>query len=388
MDDIQSMIDEAEKANGINIELSNENNEPEVTGEEVSNSEAEPSTEPEGTKEATPASEGDAKVEGVTTEDPAAKASETNANGEQKVGANNDKPRKEYHRSEDPLARARYTASKYKQKYNALRQDYEERLGKIEQAYSAKLAEYEKFSKLNPAEIKDDADRQEFLAWREATANSLDGMREKMEHVKHSGYSELSGIENARREMLYNAKVENCYGGNDAHFRELEEKDGDAYEVACNVFDKDNVIRDFMENSDYEPAIKNIIYENDELQDALFRNVSKNPMIAANQRLNILRNVERSVAQYYENLRTGNVNQQNVAPKANVAPAVKQAVNVAPKARPTIKRLNHVTVNKTTAPAKPTPKFGATGNLTRGNDNGGEYNARNIAENEFKNLFG
>lgn len=307
--------------------------------------------------------------EGVPTTEPEAKETEPKQDGEEKGeevnNANEEPKRKEYHRSEDPLARARYTASKYKQKYNSLQRSYESRIARMEQALKEKVAQLRHYQELDPEKIEDAAQKQAYLAWRESTTQRARDLEEDINNLSNERNAELNSISRAANDELYNAKVDYCYGENDSRFRELEQEQGEGYEAACDMYDKQGVIRDFMKRSKYSPAIKHILYERPDLQEELFVNVSSNPYTAASQRLDLLKDIERSVDNYMTNRN---------APKAQ--PAV---VPTAPKASPvTAKRaLKHLETKVQSAP-KSNIEFKGTGSLIKGNETNG--NADTSAE--------
>ena len=315
-----------------------------------------PNVEPEAPKdassEAPKAEEGKTAVEATSVP---ADESEKENGGEEKPSevaeVKDDKPspetepRKEqraYHRPQDPLKQARYTAQKWQRKYKRLKSEFD-----------AKMADYQRYQGLDAAKFENDEDRQSYLAWKASRQQNLQDLSDQMRSIAQSYREEQLERENEE----FNNKVERIYGANAEQFMDLEDQWGDTFEAACNAYDKTNVVRDFIKRSPLGPAIKNVIYGDGELQHDLFERSSGNPMIDASDRVNLLRNVERMVRNY---LTGGN---QTQAPKAAQAPSAKAA---AP--RPTAKKLPHLPPRK--APDAGIPA-GVTGNLTK-TDVGGE----------------
>lgn len=375
MGEYDSLIEEAAKANGV-----------EEVAEEVTPTES-VAVEETPSEAAAPATE--TSTEGATENEKAeVKVGESEQKAEvSKVDSKvtEPRPKRNYHRSEDPLARARYSAIKYKQKYNSAMRDYEERISSLEKALNDKQVELDKYAQLDPSKIEDDTERSRFITWQEVNNQRADDMARELESLKRRGSDELNAIrrqayeeqrymERMADKEAFDDKVSAIYGDNEERFRELDDEWGDVYEQACDRYDRDNVIRDFMRTSDVAPAIKNIIYEDPQLQEALFVNVNRNPAIAANQRIGILKNVERAV---YNWLQNGN--------KTSTAQEVGQT------APSPVKRtgLKHITVTPKAdiaVPAKPAPK--ATGSFVKGTDMDGTPDARSLADSEFMRLFG
>lgn len=149
-------------------------------------------------------------------------------------------------------------------------------------------AEFNKYKDLNPRAFENDEDRMEFLAWRASTAQRLNDMD-----------SDIDALNEEEGREVFQAKVSNFYNERGAaQFEQLDDHYRDALAAMCGNVDPDNVILDFLSGSKYEAPMREVIYRNGKLQEELFRNFG-NPMIAAAERLNTLKELERQVKEFY-----------------------------------------------------------------------------------------
>lgn len=260
------------------------------------------------------------------------------------------------------LEKAEYSATKWKK-----------RAKKLAQEFNDLSAEYNRYKSLNPAVFRNPEERMQFMAWRASTAQRLEDMN-----------SDLKAYAQQDAEDTYDKKVQQCYSNPESAqaFNSLEDHYGGAFKYACDQVDPDGVILDYLKDSPYEPAMRNVIYKNGALQEELFR-VYRNPAIGNARRQQILQTLEAQVKAFYARQASS-----TPAPaSAQQQPAAQPAGNgnPAPSAGRTPKyQLPARQANSTPAPAKPQ----VTGALTRGNESGAEPDASAQADSLFKQLYG
>lgn len=247
----------------------------EVTVENSDSTKTEETPAPEtATSAVTEESNSNSNVEKEGTERTASDASETPVSQTRKVVNKS---------SYSPLARAQHSAAKWQRKYKSL-----------EKQLAETQAELKKYNDIDIDRFDNDEDRQSYLAWKASKNQRMDDLTDEMDRVRESALNERAQYD----AEIFDEKVDNIYGNHADEFRALENEWGDIYEVACNKFDRHNVVRDFVKNSPLGPAIKNVIYGDAELQDELFTKTSGNPMIDASNRLALLRKVENTITNY------------------------------------------------------------------------------------------
>lgn len=197
------------------------------------------------------------------------------------------------------LEKAEYSATKWKRRAKNLQKERD----KI-------AADFERYKNLNPAVFRNPEERMQFIAWRAQTAQRLNDMN-----------ADLQEMERNEAEDAYDEKVSQCYSIPESAeaFRQLDDHYSQAFEYACGQVDPDGIIRDFLRDSPYEPAMRNVIYKNGALQEELFR-VYRNPQIGNAKRQQILQRLEAQIEAFYQR------QAQQVPPKAKpAAPAAKPA---------------------------------------------------------------
>lgn len=250
------------------------------------------------------------------------------------------------------VERAEYSAAKWKKKFKQMKRERDEA-----------LAEFNKYKDFDPNQFENAQDAHEYMAWRASTAQRLQDMND-----------DLRSFYNEKRAEEYQSKIENCFNSQESvdNFNDLDDEYGEAFDVGCNMYDPDGVIRDFVNNSKLEPALKTVIYKNGQLQEDLFKDYG-NPRINAVKRLQILEALERNVENYYRNLKAG-----TPAKVATPALAAKAPIPVQPKPTATVKRFS-------LPQKKVTPQV--TGSLTKGNEVG-EPDDESQVSNAYYALFG
>lgn len=264
------------------------------------------------------------------------------------------------------LEKAEYSATKWKKRAKKLAQEFENL-----------SAEYNRYKSLTPAVFRNPEERMQFMAWRASTAQRLEDMN-----------ADLKAYAQQDAEDTYDKKVQQCYSNPESAqaFNSLEDHYGGAFKYACDQVDPDGVILDYLKDSPYEPAMRNVIYKNGDLQEELFR-VYRNPAIGNARRQQILQKLEAQVKAFYARQASS-----TPAPaSAQQQPAAQPAGNgnPAPSAGRTPK---YQLPPRPAAPApQPTPasaKPQVTGALTRGNEGGAEPDASAQADSLFKQLYG
>ncbi len=280
------------------------------------------------------------------------------------------------------LEKAEYSTRKWKQKYREMREKRD-----------ALQAELDKYSRIDPTQFRDPADRERFLAWQARTEQKLNGMDEDLEDFANRQY-----------EREYESKVEAFYPDEDARhaFDALDEHYGTVLNVTCQKLDPDNIILDFLQNSPYEPVLRNIIYKNDPLQRQLFARFGSRA-IANATRVNLLNQLESQVKAFYAREQGAQPEQQAAPRTAQNGAATQQRrftlppKKDAPAATATAQAATQPAVPAQAtapapapapAPAQPTMSSGVTGSLTRGNEGGGAIDESAEANAIFKKLFG
>ena len=280
------------------------------------------------------------------------------------------------------LEKAEYSTRKWKQKYREMREKRD-----------ALQAELDKYSRIDPTQFRDPADRERFLAWQARAEQKLNGMDEDLEDIANRQY-----------EREYESKVEAFYPDEDARhaFDALDEHYGTVLNVTCQKLDPDNIILDFLQNSPYEPVLRNIIYKNDPLQRQLFARFGSRA-IANATRVNLLNQLESQVKAFYAREQGAQPEQQAAPRTAQNGAATQQRrftlppKKDAPAATATAPAATQPAVPAQAtapapapapAPAQPTMSSGVTGSLTRGNEGGGTPDESAEANALFKKMFG
>lgn len=281
------------------------------------------------------------------------------------------------------LEKAEYSATKWKK-----------RAKKLEQERDALAAEFDRYKSLNPAMFRNPQERMDFMAWRAATAQRLKDMN-----------ADLKEYEENEAADAFDEKVQQCYSNPQSAqaYQSLETHYRDAFTFACNQVDPDGVILDYLKDSPYEPAMRNVIYKNGALQEELFR-VYRNPAIGNARRQQILQRLEAQVKAFYENqaARVPPVpaNQQPAAQPAgngNPAPSAgrQPKYQLPPRQTPPAPATPAVPAAPAApapapapAPAQPPAKPQVTGALTRGNEGGALPDESAQADQLFKQLYG
>lgn len=261
------------------------------------------------------------------------------------------------------LEKAEYSATKWKKRAKKLAQDF-----------NNLSAEYNRYKSLNPAVFRNPEERMQFLAWRASTAQRLEDMN-----------ADLKAYAQQDAEDTFDKKVQQCYSNPESAqaFNDLEDYYGGAFKYACDQVDPDGIILDFLKDSPYEPAMRNVIYKNGALQEELFR-VYRNPAIGNARRQQILQTLEAQVKAFYARQASSTPAPAPAKPQ----PAAQPAGNgkPAPSAGRTPKyQLPARQANPAPAPA---PKPQVTGALTRGSEGGAEPDASAQADSLFKQLYG
>jgi len=280
------------------------------------------------------------------------------------------------------LEKAEYSTRKWKQKYREMREKRD-----------ALQAELEKYSRIDPTQFRDPADRERFLAWQARTEQKLNGMDEDLEDIANRQY-----------EREYESKVEAFYPDEDARhaFDALDEHYGSVLDATCQKLDPDNIILDFLQNSPYEPVLRNIIYKNGPLQEQLFARFGSRA-IANATRVNLLNQLESQVKAFY-------AREQGAQPEQQAAPRTAQNGAATQQRRFTLPPKKDAPAATATAPvatqpavpaqavapapapapapAQPTMSSGVTGSLTRGNEGGGAIDESAEANALFRKMFG
>lgn len=272
------------------------------------------------------------------------------------------------------LEKAEYSATKWKRKAKNLQKERD----KI-------AAEFERYKNLNPAVFRNPEERMQFMAWRAQTAQRLNDMDE-----------DLQAFAQDEAEEAYEEKVAQCY--NDPKlangFRQLDEHYSPAFEYMCREVDPDGIILDFLKDSPYEPAMRNVIFKNGALQEELFR-AYRNPQIGNAKRQQILQRLEAQVKAFYE--RESQKRLKKTAPAAPAATAEPKGTETrAPGQQAGAERTPKYTLppRKEVPPAQAPapaakPKPQVTGVLTRGDGSGaGEPDVTAQADALFNQLYG
>lgn len=297
-------------------------------------------------------------VEGVTPEGEPAAESEA-APSEPQGGSS----KRNYSR----LERAEYSATKWKRKAKRL-QEEKEKLA----------AEFNRYKDLNPAAFSTPEERMQFMAWKANAAQRLNDMDE-----------DLNRYAQEEAEDQYEDKIAMCYSKPESveGYRQLDDHYGSAFEYMCSKVDPDGIIIDYLKDSPYEPAMRNVIYKNGDLQEELFR-AYRNPQIGNAKRQQILQRLEAQVEAYYKRQAQPQKPVEKPAkPAAQPAPAPKGTE--APK-RPAVGAERQprfqLPPRKEVKPAAAKPQV--TGPLTRGESGMGEPDTSAQADGLFKQLFG
>lgn len=273
------------------------------------------------------------------------------------------------------------------------------RRAKEAQAAKAELeAEFNKYKRLNPRAFDNDEDRINFLTWKSSMAQRIKDMDEDIDAM------------NAEYEReRYEAKIADCYNEQGAaDYEALDEHYGDAFYDLCNEKDPDNVILDFLSGSKYEPAMRDVIYKNGQLQEELFRDF-RNPAIAATERLGILKSLEAQVKDFFAR----SYAQRNGAARKAPAPAAVDARRPAETSQAAARTEKPEAKTQPSETQKPTRRFilpsravpqsggtaptnanaapknrQVTGSLTRGGDANGPVDPSAQADALYRELLG
>lgn len=272
------------------------------------------------------------------------------------------KPQGGQRRPYSRLEKAEYSATKWKRKAKKLADERD-----------ALKAEFDRYKSLTPAAFRNPQERMQFEAWKASTAQRLSDMDE-----------DLNRYAEDEAEDIYEGKIAQNYSTPESvdAFRKLDDHYGAAFEHMCRQVDPDGIIMDYLKDSPYEPAMRNVIFKNGDLQEELFR-VYRNPAIGNARRQQILQRLEAQVEAYYNR-------QSNVKPVAQPA-AKPQPVQQGTEPQP-----------QQTAPAERKPRFQlpprqkegpatkpqVTGSLTRGDAGGSEPDTSAQADQMFTQLFG
>lgn len=296
-------------------------------------------------------------VEGVTPEGKPAAAPET-APSEPQGGQN----RRPYSR----LEKAEFSATKWKR-----------RARKLAEEKTKLQEEFDRYKDLNPAAFRNPEERMQFMAWKASAAQRLNDMNQ-----------DLDDIAQAETEDAYEEKISNCYSRPESveGYRQLDDHYSKAFEYMCRRVDPDGIIMDYLKDSPYEPAMRNVIYKNGDLQEELFREY-RNPTIGNAKRQQILQRLEANVAAYYSRQSKPSQPAAQPAQPANGTEPVKPAKEGAErKPRFQLPPRKEVPPAKETRNQAPAPQV--TGTLTRGNAGGSEPDTSAQADGLFKQLFG
>lgn len=264
------------------------------------------------------------------------------------------------------LEKAEYSATKWKKRAKRLADEKD----KLQQ-------EFNRYKDLNPAVFRNPQERMQFLAWRASTAQRLNDMD-----------ADLQEYASSEAEDIYDEKITQCYSKpeSEQNYRRLDNHYNRAFEYMCSQVDPDNVIMDYLKDSPYEPAMRNVIYLNDALQQELFRTY-RNPAVGNAKRQQVLERLEARVAAF---LNRGRQTQpqpapqpvQEVPPQGNPAPQ--------PTAQGTIQQPRQPRFSlpqRRPANPAPQPRPQVTGNLTKGGEGAGEPDISAQADGLFKQLY-
>ena len=287
-------------------------------------------------------------VEVVTPEGTPQAAPETAPEGTQ--GGQNKRP---YSR----LEKAEFSATKWKRKAKKMAEERD----KI-------AAEFDRYKSLNPAAFRNPQERMQFEAWKASTAQRLSDMDDSLRQFAE-----------AEAEDIYEEKIAQNYSKPETQeaFRKLDDHYGQAFEMMCRRVDPDGIIMDYLKDSPYEPAMRNVIFKNGDLQEELFR-VYRNPAIGNARRQQILQKLEAQVKAFYS--------RKPEAKPQNVQPAATQGEVPPQQAAPRQSRFQLPPRKETPTPRQAKPQV--TGVLTRGNVGGSEPDTSAQADALFGQLFG
>lgn len=266
------------------------------------------------------------------------------------------------------LEKAEYSATKWKRKAK-----------KTQEAFDKLKQEFGRYKDLNPAVFKNPQERMQFLAWRASTAQRLNDMD-----------ADLQEYASSEAEDIYEEKINQCYSKPEAQegYRQLDGHYSKAFEYMCSQVDPDNVIMDYLKDSPYEPAMRNVIYKNDELQQELFRQY-RNPAIGNAKRQQVLQRLEAEVAAFFNRGRQAQPAAQPTA-GTEVPPAAQPAAAPQTTQQPRRPRFQlperKPAAPQPAAPAQARPQV--TGALTKGGEGGGEPDPSALADSMFKQLYG
>lgn len=267
--------------------------------------------------------------------------------------------RKEFSRQE----KAEFSAAKWKRKFKDMKSQRD-----------AIQAEYDEFKFLNPRSIRNPEDRAKFVMWKASTGQRLKDMDDDLNAMQHE-----------HDEDVYESKIARCYNEESENdFRQLDEYYGETFSSLCEQKDPHNVIMDFLRNSEYEPAMRHVIYKNGKLQEDLFRDFG-NPMITAVERTNILKRLERQVIDFYEGQGKSNPAESKQKPVAKPATAKRQVPQHLPPLNNAMPE--QPSVRAATAQPSNNTRPQVTGSITRGGEAGGLPDVSSIANQMYKDLF-
>lgn len=265
------------------------------------------------------------------------------------------------------LEKAEYSATKWKRRAKNLQKERD----KI-------AAEFNRYKDLNPAVFRNPEERMQFMAWRASTAQRLDNMD-----------ADIQEMERDEAENAYEEKITQCYSSPDSveGFRRLDDHYSPALEYMCRQVDPDGIILDFLKDSPYEPAMRNVIFKNGKLQEELFR-VYRNPQIGNARRQQILQNLEMQVKAFYDRQAQKTKTAPAVPPEAPPVPSTETRT---PSPVGTETKPPRWQLPPRPAPAAPTaqrPKSQVTGTLTRGGEGTGEPDPSAQADALFNQIYG
>lgn len=265
------------------------------------------------------------------------------------------------------LEKAQFKAEKWKKLAKQRRREFNELKG-----------QFDKYRNLNPMAFENEEERMEFLAWKASTAQKLQDMSDSMAQMQDEHDLEVR-----------QQKIDNCYNERGAYeFEKLDDYYGHAFDKMCEMVDPDNVIKDYLRNSPYEPAMKHVIYKNAQLQNELIRSFG-NKAIDASERVRILKNLERDVHAFYarqQGVPQGNgrpQRQQQRQQQENTA-AQRQNNGQAQQGR----RFTLPSMQSKNAQQAFQPRPAVTGSLTRGSETASQPDMSSVADRAYKELFG
>lgn len=320
--------------------------------------------------------------DGVTTANDGHKVTEPEGRqGEQKANENPEGRRKPL----SQLEKAEFKAAKWKRKAKEMQ-------AQRDQA----VQEFNKYKDLNPSDFRNEEDRADFLAWRASQRQRINDFDENIESM----YAEHD------REV-YENKIANCYNEEGAQeYAQLDDHYNEAFSAYCGMVDPDNVILDFLKNSEYEPAMRHVIYQNGDLQELLLGREFNNRHIAAAERLSVLKNLENQVRNFFmapraaapqktpvqvpapkaQTTTTSNVAQQQAParPRFTLPPR-----SAAPATQPRVQQQQQAVPAPAPAQQPPVSRKApqVTGRLTRGNVGNGSVDPSAAADSLFNRLF-